>query len=318
MGLSQKDRKMLWARSGNQCAFPNCAQLLVETDADESPGIVIGEEAHIVARERDGPRGEDSISCSVDAYLNHILLCPTHHRKIDEQPLKFTVGVLQAMRRDHEAKVRAQQALDSPPTELPPGVFDGMGFGIPIIAWKFRATVIVVYSFGSPPFRAPTGRLSGSGFQFVEHKPSGDSAVLLTSSEAQPDIEFWVDRSVLYVIQQTFDIDTKGFIPLAEHRIDASIDPLRHSISNLLKSAASPAYTLEQVELDLESVGRPGSQTAEVLLYRLRNAGIRRPGEALAILERMKNAFWYDGANAESGNDIERDLELAKTFNGSG
>jgi hypothetical protein len=316
MGLSQKDRKMLWARSGNRCAFPTCTQLLVETDAEESAGIVIGEEAHIVAREREGPRGEESIIGSVDAYLNHILLCPTHHRKIDEQPLTFTVGVLRAMRRDHEARVRAEQALDSPPAELPTAAYDGMGFGIPIIAWKFRATIIVVYSFGSPPFRAPTGHLSGSGFQFVEHKLSDEPAVLLNSSEAQPDIEFWVDRSVLYVIQQTFDIDTKGFIPLAEHRIDAGTNPLRHSISNLLKSAASPPYTLEQVALDLESVGRPGSQTAEVLLYRLRNAGIRRPGEALAILERMKNAPWYDGANAECGNDIERDLELAKTFSG--
>jgi hypothetical protein len=52
MGIGLPDRKILWGRAGNRCAFPDCRQELICLGASAS--TVVGEEAHIVAREVDG------------------------------------------------------------------------------------------------------------------------------------------------------------------------------------------------------------------------------------------------------------------------
>ena len=88
MPLAIRDRKILWARSGNRCAFPGCAQELVERGYGQAANIVIGEEAHISARRPSGPRGIGT--GGDDTYDNLLLLCRTHHRIIDEQPDVFT------------------------------------------------------------------------------------------------------------------------------------------------------------------------------------------------------------------------------------
>jgi len=68
---------------------------------------VIGEEAHIVAEEDNGPRGDPSMPVSErNAFSNLILLCPTHHRLIDkEHGRHYTVAILVQMKADHEALV---------------------------------------------------------------------------------------------------------------------------------------------------------------------------------------------------------------------
>ncbi len=69
--------------------------------------VVIGEEAHIVAEEDNGPRGDPSMPVSErNAFSNLILLCPTHHRLIDkEHGRHYTVAILVQMKADHEALV---------------------------------------------------------------------------------------------------------------------------------------------------------------------------------------------------------------------
>ena len=44
--------------SGGICAFPGCRRPLVSAGAPEEPGAVIAEVAHIVAENREGPRGK--------------------------------------------------------------------------------------------------------------------------------------------------------------------------------------------------------------------------------------------------------------------
>ena len=57
-GIRVIDRKLLWARSGNICAFPECRVEITQDFEDDS--AIIGEEAHIVAYENDGPRGDST------------------------------------------------------------------------------------------------------------------------------------------------------------------------------------------------------------------------------------------------------------------
>lgn len=104
MAISDKDRKILWARSGNQCAFCRCELVMKSEAGDDS---IIGEECHIVARSSDGPRGDELISIAqLDSYGNLILLCRNHHGVIDNQPNIYTVEVLKKMKSWHEKRIQ--------------------------------------------------------------------------------------------------------------------------------------------------------------------------------------------------------------------
>lgn len=77
-----------------------------------SEPVVIGQEAHIVAEEDDGPRGDPSMPVSErNAYANLILLCPTHHTLIDkEHGRHYSVAQLRQMKADHETSVKQRLA----------------------------------------------------------------------------------------------------------------------------------------------------------------------------------------------------------------
>lgn len=79
MSIGVLPRKLLWGRAGNQCAYPDCRQLLTENfGTDESAvlssaGVVIGEEAHIRSGRPAGPRHDPNFLQDVDTYSN--LIC---------------------------------------------------------------------------------------------------------------------------------------------------------------------------------------------------------------------------------------------------
>src|SRR4051812_31331581 len=92
MSIGARARKILWGRAGSRCAFPECRCLLIQPSDATSTELVLGEEAHIIARERNGPRGDASVPPETrDAYSNLILLCPTHHSLIDLDPGSWPV-----------------------------------------------------------------------------------------------------------------------------------------------------------------------------------------------------------------------------------
>jgi hypothetical protein len=108
---SLKTVKRLFAVSRNLCGFPSCGIPLVEVS-----GTITGEIAHIRASSPNGPRydsaqsDEDRNGCG-----NLILLCSRHHTVVDAEFGKYTVSVLEKMKRDHEAKglVEINPALSS-------------------------------------------------------------------------------------------------------------------------------------------------------------------------------------------------------------
>ena len=102
MGISVKTRKMLWGRSGNRCALPSCRRLLVEDETETDDASIVGDEAHIVAKEIDGPRGISVLNPEQrDKYDNLILMCKVHHKLIDDQSETFTVEYLHRMKINH-------------------------------------------------------------------------------------------------------------------------------------------------------------------------------------------------------------------------
>lgn len=106
MAISQKDIKLLWGRAASRCAFPDCRAKLTQDKSAVSDSVLIGEQAHIVAEESDGPRGESRLPLAErNSYYNLILLCPTHHAMIDKNPEDYPVEKLHIMKGKHETWV---------------------------------------------------------------------------------------------------------------------------------------------------------------------------------------------------------------------
>ncbi len=89
--------KKLFALSGNNCAFPECEEMLVDKD-----GELIGEISHIEAAEEGGIRFNPEMSDEERrGFENLILMCPNHHKKIDKNE-KYSVEILQEFKEKQE------------------------------------------------------------------------------------------------------------------------------------------------------------------------------------------------------------------------
>ena len=100
------DRALLWSRSGGFCCFPECDMNCVQEANDNDPSVVIGQIAHIEAKNDGGPRSNPVLPDELrDSYQNLILLCPTHHRFVDAQENTYTAEMLQEWKTDQESKL---------------------------------------------------------------------------------------------------------------------------------------------------------------------------------------------------------------------
>src|SRR5688572_319939 len=116
MPTTDKNRKILWARSGNRCAICR-VQLVVERTAKDSESIV-GEECHIISSAPTGPRHEPSFPPEAfDAPDNLILLCAIHHKMIDDQYETYSAPVVRSIKQNHaswvETKLRDEPTVPS-------------------------------------------------------------------------------------------------------------------------------------------------------------------------------------------------------------
>jgi len=69
----------------------------------------LGEQAHIVSREKEGPRGESILTLEErDNYANLILLCPTDHSQIDRDVAGFPIEKLHQLKTAHELWVQTK------------------------------------------------------------------------------------------------------------------------------------------------------------------------------------------------------------------
>lgn len=97
--IPQKILKVLFARSGNQCAFPGC----VATIFDPNANVVYGEVCHIEGVEPGAARHNPLRDAeTLNDYDNLILLCERHHKLIDSDSNKYTVPFLWEIKARHE------------------------------------------------------------------------------------------------------------------------------------------------------------------------------------------------------------------------
>lgn len=108
--ISDRVRIAVWNASNGLCAFPGCQrELTVMTDAG-MPSL-LGDVAHIIGASADGPRGASPMS-AVDRNLppNLVLLCKLHHKQVDDDPDRFTIDAMRAMKTEHEARIARLRA----------------------------------------------------------------------------------------------------------------------------------------------------------------------------------------------------------------
>ena len=83
MNIPQTEQKILFAKSGNVCAFPECDSPIIAEVGDES--IPLAQMAHMIAHSDDGPRSDLTLAPKDrNKASNLILLCPTHHTLVDK------------------------------------------------------------------------------------------------------------------------------------------------------------------------------------------------------------------------------------------
>lgn len=119
MGITLKTHKILWGKSGNRCSFPDCKVELVMDESETDNPSVIGQEAHIVGKKINGPRGESTMSIEErDKYDNLILLCSIHHKLIDDQPNTYTIEKLVDFKKNHLEWVSENLTIDKQKQKL--------------------------------------------------------------------------------------------------------------------------------------------------------------------------------------------------------
>lgn len=96
--------RLLYAHSGNRCAFPGCSAPIFEDSAQ-----LTGECCHIEAY---SPQGTRYNASQTDEERNQadnlMLLCSRHHKIIDGNPIDYTVAALHDMKAQHEQQYSAQ------------------------------------------------------------------------------------------------------------------------------------------------------------------------------------------------------------------
>lgn len=107
--IKSKDIKILCTKSGNRCALPDCRQVLVIEGNKNDPASLVAHMAHIKG-EKPGKENKSS-SARYDEtmadiernyYENLILVCPSCHKKIDDQPNTHNVELLHRIKKEHE------------------------------------------------------------------------------------------------------------------------------------------------------------------------------------------------------------------------
>ena len=107
---ADQDLKKLWGLAAGRCSRPDCGTDCVKFFGSDP--TVLGEMAHIIARQPTGRRGVPGGGSN--AYDNLILLCPTHHTEIDKAPEgTFPIELLHQWKDAHERRVREALAAKS-------------------------------------------------------------------------------------------------------------------------------------------------------------------------------------------------------------
>lgn len=101
--IKQKDQKILCTKSGNRCAMPDCRRILVADGTAADPASLVAAMAHIKGEKPGSARYDANMSdMERNTHSNLVFVCPSCHKKIDDQLNTYTVEKLYDIKRCHE------------------------------------------------------------------------------------------------------------------------------------------------------------------------------------------------------------------------
>ena len=110
---SPQTLKILFALSGNRCAYPDCTNRLIELATENSDALVVAQICHIHAVSPDGPRGEPSLTQEeLNSPDNLILLCRNHHAVVDGQYETYPAETLREWKQRLESEMERRLSAD--------------------------------------------------------------------------------------------------------------------------------------------------------------------------------------------------------------
>lgn len=115
VAISTTTQRRLFAASGGFCANPLCPSPYLFRDLEQEHVPTVAEMAHVIARSREGPRGEERLpEDERDSYDNLVLLCANCHTVVDDMRAlgRYSVGLLSRWKRNHERRV--SQVFEAP------------------------------------------------------------------------------------------------------------------------------------------------------------------------------------------------------------
>ncbi|MFQ2225720.1 HNH endonuclease [Aeromonas hydrophila] len=164
--------KVLFALSGNECAFTDCTTKLVQDKNN-----LIGEICHIEARKPDGARyniySNDEKRRSEE---NLIILCPTHHKLIDNDEGTYTVEFLKEMKFKHESNNR-NSSLELSNRNLGKLMFDSGYYSVRFNWWR----AIVIYNVLCKHY--PPQEIKACKDSYIKFEVSGVKREVVISTE---------------------------------------------------------------------------------------------------------------------------------------
>lgn len=272
--------------------------------------VVVGEEAHIVSQSPSGPRGSEAPpGGDVDGVANLLLLCPTHHRIIDEQTLTWSVEALRQIKESHERRIRERYEAEKVARQISCLEVGDVCVGLsPVQAWRVGDNLLVVCTFGGDPVQVTTNRWRGCGLTFQIFSPVFGSRNLATYTEADPDIEFSVEGVLLRLVELTFDIDTGQFSPFIERQYDLASSSTKCRVLRLKPEPTVPKHTAKEI-VDSYHSDRAAGADPENLILRLRDEGLGNPEAVMAAINQLRIDGYLDGVLAEAATMVCNEIE---------
>ncbi|MCY6370660.1 hypothetical protein [Clostridium ganghwense] len=89
----------LYLKSGNQCAFPDCKNLMMNKD-----GVFVGQVCHIEAAMPGGERFNKNQTNEERRHFDNLMLMCHYHHKVTDNVDEYPVERLKEIKADHEAK----------------------------------------------------------------------------------------------------------------------------------------------------------------------------------------------------------------------
>lgn len=109
--IPEKVKRLIWLKAAGRCEFEGCNKILYEGEITKEYGN-FGELCHVIGDSPNGPRGGEESEKLAKDIKNIILMCPACHKIIDSDTNKYTIEVVEGMKKRHEDRIRLVTGIE--------------------------------------------------------------------------------------------------------------------------------------------------------------------------------------------------------------